>query len=106
MVQKDHPDIKWFNEHSDNARQPLTNNKIEYSQLKDLAEKAGADDCGIADINCSELAEEKKDILSIYPQTHSLLSVVINLNRENVRCVSRAISDLEFMTGFEKSTMS
>ncbi len=103
MVQKDHPDIKWFNEHSDNARQPLTNNKIEYSQLKDLASKAGADDCGIADINCPELAEEKKDILSIYPETRGLLSVVINLNRENVRCVSRAISDLEFMTGFEKS---
>ena len=44
MVQKNHPDIKWFNEYSENARQSLVNTKIEYSQLKELAEEAGADD--------------------------------------------------------------
>ncbi len=30
MVQKDHPDIKWFNEYSENARQSLINNKEAY----------------------------------------------------------------------------
>ena len=103
MVEKNHPDIKWFNEYSENAWQSLVDNKIEYLQLKELAEEAGADDCGITDINSPELVEEKEDILSMYPETRSLLSVVINLNRENVRCVSRSVSDLEFMTGMEKS---
>ncbi|MDA3915896.1 MAG: SCP2 sterol-binding domain-containing protein [Deltaproteobacteria bacterium] len=103
MVQKNHPDIIWFNEHSDDTRQSSTNKKIEYSYLKELAAKAGANDCGITDINSPELVEEKRDILSIYPVTRSLLSVVTNLNRENVRCVSRSVSDLEFMTGMEKS---
>jgi hypothetical protein len=98
MVQKNHPDIIWFNEHSDDTRQSSTNKKIEYSYLKELAAKAGANDCGITDINSPELVEEKRDILSIYPVTRSLLSVVTNLNRENVRCVSRSVSDLEFMT--------
>jgi len=103
MVQKNHPDIKWFNEYSENARQSLVNNKIEYSQLKELAEEAEADDCGIANINSPELVEEKEDILSMYPETRSLLSVVINLNRENVRCVTRSVSELEFLTGMETS---
>ncbi len=103
MVQKNHPDVTWFNEHSDDTRQSLNNQKIEYSYLKELAAKAGADDCGITDINSPELVEEKKDILSIYPETRSILSVVITLNRENVRCVDKAISDLEFLTGIEKS---
>ncbi|MCP3899760.1 MAG: 4Fe-4S ferredoxin [Desulfobacteraceae bacterium] len=103
MSQKDHPDINWFNENVNSDKQTSPDNKIIYSQLKDLALKAGADDCGVAHINCSELVDEKKDILSIYPQAKSLLSVVINLNRENVRCVSRAVSDLEFSSGFERS---
>jgi epoxyqueuosine reductase QueG len=103
MVKNTHPDINWFNKHSNNDGRPITNNKFEYSQLKRLASESGADDCGIIDINCSELVEEKQDILSLYPETKSLLSVAITLNRENVRCVSKAVSDLEFMTGFEKS---
>ncbi|MCP4670130.1 MAG: 4Fe-4S ferredoxin [Desulfobacula sp.] len=108
MIQKDHPDINWFNEHfkntqSDNTQVAFNIQKIEYSYLKNLAETAGADDCGIADINSPELVEEKNDILSIYPGTCSLLSVVIVLNRENVRCVARSVSDLEFMAGLEKT---
>ena len=103
MVLKNHPDISWFNEHSENIQESLANKKIEYSYLKELAAEAGSDDCGIVDINCTELVEEKQDILSLYPETKSLLSVVITLNRENVRCVSKTVSDLEFMTGMEKS---
>ncbi len=103
MVLKNHPDISWFNGHSENIQESLANKKIEYSYLKELAAEAGADDCGIIDINYPELAEEKQDILSIYPETTSLISVVITLNRENVRCMSKAVSDLEFMTGIEKS---
>ncbi len=103
MVQKEHPDIKWFKQRADKTLYPLTRKKIECLFLKDLAAKAGADDCGIIDINCPELVEEKQDILSLYPETRSLLSVVVTLNRENIRCVSQAVSDLEFMTGIEKS---
>jgi len=103
MVQKDHPDIKWFKNGSDKILYSLIGNKVEYSYLKEMAAKAGADDCGVIDIHCPELVEEKQDILSLYPKTCSLLSVAITLNRENVRCVSKAVSDLEFMTGIEKS---
>ncbi|MCK5099477.1 MAG: 4Fe-4S binding protein, partial [Desulfobacteraceae bacterium] len=103
MLQKNHPDIIWFNEQFDNTTQSLSIGKIDSLQLKDLAANAGADDCGIVNINSPLLKEDKNDILSIFPETQSLLCVVTNLNRENVRCVSRAVSDLEFMAGLEKS---
>ncbi len=69
MVQKDHPDIKWFKNGSDKILHSLTGNKVEYSYLKEMAAKAGADDCGVIDIHCPELVEEKQDILSLYPET-------------------------------------
>ncbi len=103
MLQKNHPDVVWYNQKNDNTTPSVPAGKINSEKIKDLAFKAGADDCGIADINSMELIEEKSDILSIYPDTHSLISVVTNLNRENVRCVSRAVSDLEFKAGLEKS---
>jgi ferredoxin len=103
MKKHTHPDISWYNKSFDKAEQPVASNNFDYFQLKDLTSDAGADDCGIIDINCLELAEEKEDILSLYPETKSLLSVVVTLNRENVRCVSKDVSDLEFMTGIEKS---
>jgi epoxyqueuosine reductase QueG len=105
MVQKNHPDIIWFNENSNNTLPSLSIKKIEPSQIKNLAEKEGADDCGIVNINSPELIQEKDDILSIFPEAKSLLCIVTTLNRENVRCVSRAVSDLEFMAGLEKSNI-
>ncbi|MBU1397652.1 MAG: SCP2 sterol-binding domain-containing protein [Proteobacteria bacterium] len=76
---------------------------MDYDKLKDIAREAGVDDCGIADIYSTDLEDEKEGILALYPKTKALISIVIRLNRENIRCVSRAVSDLEFMQGFERT---
>ncbi len=103
MAIKEHPTIKWFNENSETRTVKGPSDHIDSKELKKLAREAGADDCGIADIFSAELEEEKDDILALYPKTKALISIVISLNRENVRCISRAVSDLAFMQGFEQS---
>ncbi len=96
-----HPAVIWFNENSDDKSTGIEINNFDYQTLKDMAICAGADDCGIANIVSTALQDEKKEILSIYPETKAVMSIVIKLNRENVRCVSRSVSDLEFLQGFE-----
>lgn len=103
MAAKDHPTIKWFNENSEAQAIKAPLSIMDSTELKKLARQAGADDCGIADLFSTELEKEKHDILALYPKTKSVISIVISLNRENVRCVSRAVSDLEFMQGFERA---
>ncbi|MBT8352589.1 MAG: 4Fe-4S binding protein, partial [Deltaproteobacteria bacterium] len=105
MVKTDHPTVKWFKQNSAIMSGDLNLGDMEYKKLKEISREAGADDCGIADIYSKDLVNEKEDILALYPKTKALISIVISLNRENVRCVSRAVSDLEFMQGFEWSNM-
>jgi len=50
-----------------------------------------------------QLEERRKDILEIFPRTRSLMSIVCKLHPENIRCVSRDVSDLEFLQTFEKT---
>ncbi len=103
MSIKNHPTIKWYH---DNAQPGLNQAGVEpldSSMLKRLAKEAGADDCGIADIHADELQDEKNDILTVFPDTKSVISIITRLNRENVRCVSRAVADHEFRSGFERS---
>ena len=50
-----------------------------------------------------QLEEHRKDILEIFPRTRSLMSIVCKLHPENIRCVSRDVSDLEFLQTFEKT---
>ena len=103
MAKMDHPTIKWFKENSDIQSGNMDLVDMDYKKLKEIAREVGADDCGIADICSADLEDEKEDILALYPKTKALISIVISLNPENVRCVSRAVSDLEFMQGFERS---
>ena len=103
MSEKDHPTIKWFNENSEADASKKSPSPVDLEKLKRLAKEAGADDCGSADINSPELEKEKSDILALHPKTEALISIVISLNCENVRCVSRAVSDLEFIRGMEQA---
>ena len=43
--------------------------------------------------------------MTLYPRTKTLISFVCKLNRENIRCVSRAVSDLEFLQTFHETNI-
>jgi len=97
----DHPTVKRYREKSQLASDSLESEKIEAGWLKKLVMEAGAHDVGLVEIDRPEIGDQREDILAVFPKTKTLVSIVCRLNRENIRCVSRAVSDLEFVQTFE-----
>lgn len=102
MSLEDHPTVKWFHEKGDKGAGAPASEMLEAEALKALVMSAGAHDVGLVSIDSPDLAGEAKEILELFPRTKTLISFVCRLNRENIRSVSRAVSDLEFLQGFEE----
>jgi ferredoxin len=100
---EDHPTVKRYHEMLANRDPSIDREPLEASWLRDAALESGADDAGFVEIQREELADQKLDILSIFPETQALVSFVIRLNPENIRSVSRAVSDLEYKEGFHEA---
>jgi len=48
------------------------------------------------EVDRPEIAEQKSDILAVFPKTKTLVGFVLRMNRENVRTPARSIANLEF----------
>jgi len=102
MSLEDHPLVRRYREQAA-ARPPApAQRKIEAARIKTLALEAGADDAAIVELDRPEISDQRTDILAIFPRTKSLVSLVCRMNRENIRCPSRDVSDLEFLRTFER----
>ncbi|NOY73963.1 MAG: 4Fe-4S ferredoxin, partial [Gammaproteobacteria bacterium] len=64
--------------------------------LKQLCLKAGADDVGFVELDRPELADQRDDILAVFPKAKTLISFVCRMNREPIRSPARSIANLEF----------
>lgn len=64
--------------------------------LKKVCREAGADDSGFISIDSPGLSNDKDGILSRFPRTKSLISIVCRMNREPIRTPARSVSNLEF----------
>jgi ferredoxin len=102
MQLNEHPTVIRYREKAAAQSPPLNREKIDADRLKSLALEAGADDAAIVELDRPEINDQRADILEIFPRTKSLVSLVCKMNRENIRCPSRDISDLEFLRTFEK----
>ncbi len=100
MSLNDHPTVKHYYE----KKHPISNSSarevLKGEWLKKILLDAGADDAGFVEIDRKSLGENHEDILRIFPKTKTIVSFVGRLNPANIRCVSRAISDTEYIEGF------
>lgn len=64
--------------------------------LRRLCLEAGADDVGFVEIDRSELAKERQDIVAVFPHTKSFVSFVCRMNREPIRSPAHSVANLEF----------
>jgi ferredoxin len=92
----DHPTVKAVR-----ARQPEGAAKaappvLDREELRALCLAAGADDVGFVEIERPALDSERAAILAALPDTRSLVSLVVRMNREPIRSPSRSVSNLEF----------
>jgi ferredoxin len=58
--------------------------------------EAGADDAGFVELGRPELADQREEIQQAFPFARTLISVVLRMNRENIRTPARSVSNLEF----------
>ena len=70
--------------------------KLDQKSLRRLCLEAGADDVGFVEIDRPELEQDRADILNVFPQTRTLISFVIRMNREAIRSPARSVANLEF----------
>jgi epoxyqueuosine reductase QueG len=53
-------------------------------------------DVGFVEIDRPELAEERRHVAAVFPETQTLISLVCRMNREPVRRVQRSVANNEF----------
>ena len=75
---------------------PRADVPLDAAWLRQLCLDAGADDVGFVEIERPELADERKHVLALFPQTRTLISIVCRMNREPVRRVQRSVANAEF----------
>lgn len=64
--------------------------------LRQLCLDAGADDVGFVEVDRPALAGERQHLKRAFPHTRSLISLVLRMNRDNVRSPARSVANSEF----------
>jgi ferredoxin len=92
----EHPTVKQFRAREATEIPRTQPQVIEAEWLRQVCLEAGVDDSGFVDIDRSEIADQKSEILWLLPGTKTLVSFVLRMNRENIRTPARSIANLEF----------
>ncbi len=100
----DHPTVKRYHERKASNMLHTTVPKLKARDLRRICLEFGADDVGFVEIDRPSLADQKADILGIFPWTKALISFVGRLNRENLRSPARSIASLELHQVEERLT--
>jgi SCP-2 sterol transfer family len=91
-----HPTVQAFQAKQANSAQQLSASPVDATWLRALCLEAGADDVGFVEIDDPAIADQRADILALFPPTKALISMVLRMNRENIRSPARSLANLEF----------
>lgn len=69
---------------------------ISSEELRAICLEAGAGDVGFVEIGRDALLEERRDLLRVYNETETLISIVMAANPESIRSASVSTADYEF----------
>src|SRR5437016_13734250 len=92
----EHPSVKHFYQERANRGDVPRDHVLDAAWLRQLCLDAGADDVGFVERDRPEIADQKAEIEEVFPKTRTLISLVMRMNRENIRTPARSISNLEF----------
>ncbi len=93
---KEHPTVRRFREQHQRPSEVQQPGTLDADRLRQLCVDAGADDVGFVDIARPALEADRRDILTLFPRTKSLVSFVCRMNREPIRSPARSVANLEF----------
>src|SRR6185312_14203371 len=69
---------------------------LDAAWLRQICLDAGADDVAFARVDDPALASEVEHVESALPGTRSYISLVVKMNRDNVRSPARSVANQEF----------
>jgi NAD-dependent dihydropyrimidine dehydrogenase PreA subunit len=69
---------------------------LDAGELRRLCLDLGADDVGFVEVERSEIADQRAEILANFPWARTLISTVLRMNRESIRTPARSVANLEF----------
>jgi Fe-S-cluster-containing hydrogenase component 2 len=69
---------------------------IDAAWLRTLCLEAGADDVAFASVDNPDLASEREHVDGALPGARSFISLVVRMNRDNVRSPARSVANQEF----------
>jgi hypothetical protein len=81
------------------AASAASNNRgpvLDAAWLRKLCLDAGADDVGFVELERPALLDERPHLARAFPRTRTLISLVLRMNRDNVRSPARSIANNEF----------
>jgi ferredoxin len=97
---RDHPSVRAVRARQDAAADPAAltgpTRVIDAGWLRKVALRAGADDVAAVPLDRPELEAERPHVEKALPGTRSLVSLVVRMNRDNVRSPERSIANQEF----------
>jgi ferredoxin len=92
----EHPTVQAFQAKHIDSDQEISSVSLDADWLRALCLEAGADDVGFVEIDSAEIADQRAEILALFPHTKTLISLVGRMNRENIRSPARSIANTEF----------
>ncbi len=92
----EHPTVKRFYESTSVLPDAGSSTTLDADWLRQFCLEAGADDAGFVEIDRPEIADQRDDILAVFPRTKTLLSFVCRMNRDPIRSPARSVANLEF----------
>jgi epoxyqueuosine reductase len=69
---------------------------LDAAWLREICLAAGADDVAFASVDNPDLASEVEHVAAALPGTRSYISLVVKMNRDNVRSSARSVANQEF----------
>lgn len=87
----DHPTVRAVR-----ARRPRTPGMLDADWLRQVCLDAGVDDVAFASVDNPELAGEREYVDAALPGARSYISLVVKMNRDNVRSTARSVANQEF----------
>ena len=65
-------------------------------ELRQICLESGVDDVGFLSVDDPEITAHRPDIIKLFPDTRTVVSLVCRMNREPVRSVVRSVANQEF----------
>jgi epoxyqueuosine reductase QueG len=93
---EEHPTVRTFRERAASLAPPPKPEKLDSAWLRQVCLDAGADDAGFVDIDQPAIAGQRQDVLTAFPHTKTLVSLVCRMNPESIRTPFRSVANLEF----------